>query len=90
MLPVHLSKTTYPLTRQASSHEKVGAAAHGAWADRTDVVESQCISIMSAADIKRQEAIAEVGVSEAAYLHDVHVLRTLLIDPLYLVSRYRI
>ena len=55
---------------------------HNRWQDRPDVRSCGLLDTLSKAEVKRQEAIWEVAVSEEAYLKDVHTLQELVLKPM--------
>eukprot|EP00040_Diaphanoeca_grandis_P023727 m.129527 g.129527 ORF g.129527 m.129527 type:complete len:696 (+) comp29405_c0_seq2:154-2241(+) len=56
------------------------------WRDREDVIAGGHLQSLSAKEVKRQEAIAELAASETAYLSDVSALLELLLRPMQQAS----
>ncbi|EGD74163.1 hypothetical protein PTSG_06171 [Salpingoeca rosetta] len=55
---------------------------HNRWQDRPDVKSAGLLQSLPKQEIKRQEAIWEIAVSEEAYLKDVHTLQELVLKPM--------
>ena len=53
------------------------------WQERPDVVSAGFLKTLDKKEVKRQEAIHEFVLSEAAYLRDLHVLMKVYLQPLW-------
>eukprot|EP00730_Choanoeca_flexa_P000547 TRINITY_DN10242_c0_g2_i1.p1 TRINITY_DN10242_c0_g2~~TRINITY_DN10242_c0_g2_i1.p1 ORF type:complete len:987 (+),score=270.53 TRINITY_DN10242_c0_g2_i1:48-3008(+) len=79
---VYVSRSELRRASVMMTEEMVTLVSQQRWSARPDVQQSGLLSTMSKEEVKRQEAMQEVLITEQAYRKDLQVLLKLLLQPL--------